>query len=392
MSTNGYTRHPAKNAKIWLWIIGWILIFPLPLTILLRRNRSIPKTPKKILIILTWLVYFSLAVFCSEDDKSSKNTARQIPQKTESRASETTPTATPKTTLTEVVKELKIKGDRNISIKEEEMFSEGVLEIKGNLSAEDISFVSGNTEIASVEIMPGASGNMLSYKIIGHQSGETDIHAETKDGSVKSENVHITVRATVKTIDVEVGKTELVLGETIQASANALPDNAEDRTITWSSSDSNIATVNASGLITAIEEGSATITASSPNGTSNSFDVTVDGTQAMMRVTYTNRRTDDVHIGDQWSYNITINNNRIDNPMCINAGEEILFSAVITEDDTNPDVGSASTSYVVTEDDIRRGFAVSLELDVTENGGRNSGQSAHFVVTYTFTPMLSANK
>lgn len=63
-----------------------------------------------------------------------------------------------------------------------------------------------------------------------------------------------------------------------------------------------------------------------------------------------------------------------------------------SDDDTNPDVGSASTSYIVPEDDIRQGFSVSMELDVTENGGRNSGQSAHFVVTYTFTPMLSANK
>ena len=266
------------------------------------------------------------------------------------------------------------------------------MEIKGNLSTEDITFVSGNTEIASVEIEPEGSGNTLSYKITGHQSGETDIHAETKDGSVKSESVHITVRAIVKTIDVKVGKTDLVIGETIQASANALPDNAEERTITWSTSDSNIATVNADGLITAIEGGTATIRASSPNGTSNSFDIAVDGTQAMMKVSDTKHRTDDVNIGDQWSYDIKINGEYTKSPMCVRAGEEISFSAVMTEDDTNPDIGSTSTSYIVTEDDIKQGFSVSMELDVTENGGRNSGQSAHFVVTYTFTPMLSANK
>ena len=39
----------------------------------------------------------------------------------------------------------------------------------------------------------------------------------------------------------------------------------------------------------------------------------------------------------------------------------------------------------VTKDDIQHGFTITMDLYVKENGGRNSGKSAHFTVTYTFT-------
>jgi hypothetical protein len=48
-------------------------------------------------------------------------------------------------------------------------------------------------------------------------------------------------------------------------------------------------------------------------------------------------------------------------------------------------VGEASSAYTVTEEDLQNGFDIVMDLYVTENGGRNSGKSAHFVVTYSFS-------
>lgn len=48
---------------------------------------------------------------------------------------------------------------------------------------------------------------------------------------------------------------------TVQLSVEVLPPNATNKTVTWSSSDEDVATVNASGLVTAVAEGTARITA-----------------------------------------------------------------------------------------------------------------------------------
>lgn len=48
--------------------------------------------------------------------------------------------------------------------------------------------------------------------------------------------------------------------------AAAEPDNATDKTVTWTSSDPAVATVDANGKVTAVAAGSATITATTADG------------------------------------------------------------------------------------------------------------------------------
>lgn len=105
-----------------------------------------------------------------------------------------------------------------------------------------------------------------------------------------------------------------------------------------------------------------------------------------MKLTIGHPREDDVNIGDEWSYDIQLNGECATNAVGLAAGDKISFFAEITESDDNPDVGSASASHTVTEEDIANGFEVKMDVYVKENGGKNSGQKAHFVVTYTFSP------
>ena len=81
-----------------------------------------------------------------------------------------------------------------------------------------------------------------------------------------------------------------------------------------------------------------------------------------------------------------INGERAKGEMEVAVGDNISFSARMEEEDTKPDIGSESASHTVTKEDIMNGFSTSLEVVVTENGGRNKGKSAHFVVTYKFVP------
>ena len=46
-----------KRHLLW-WILGWIFIFPLPLTILLVRNKKMSAAARFIIIAAAWVIYF----------------------------------------------------------------------------------------------------------------------------------------------------------------------------------------------------------------------------------------------------------------------------------------------------------------------------------------------
>jgi len=59
---------------------------------------------------------------------------------------------------------------------------------------------------------------------------------------------------------------DLTEGDTHQLSATVLPVDASDRSVSWSSSETSVATVNPGGLVTAVSAGTATITVTSVDG------------------------------------------------------------------------------------------------------------------------------
>ena len=73
-----------------------------------------------------------------------------------------------------------------------------------------------------------------------------------------------------ETLNLEVGKTG-------KLSATVLPASAADKSITWSSSNTDVASVSSSGTVTAKKAGTAVITATAVNGKNASCTVTVTG-------------------------------------------------------------------------------------------------------------------
>jgi hypothetical protein len=68
---------------------------------------------------------------------------------------------------------------------------------------------------------------------------------------------------------------QVPIGETTQLYPSVTPTNASIKTLTWTSSNTAIASVDADGLITAVSEGSVTITATATDGSNVSSPVTV---------------------------------------------------------------------------------------------------------------------
>lgn len=104
-------------------------------------------------------------------------------------------------------------------------------------------------------------------KITGLKLGEATITASHNEisGSCK-----VFVKAiTVKEIILSESEISISQGAKIQLTATAKPENADDKTIIWSSSDNSIVTVNEEGEVTAVKEGTAVVTAQCGNATAD---------------------------------------------------------------------------------------------------------------------------
>ncbi|WP_051624049.1 Ig-like domain-containing protein [Clostridium akagii] len=84
--------------------------------------------------------------------------------------------------------------------------------------------------------------------------------------------------STVMSTGISLDKTSLDMktGDTSNLTAIVAPDNSTNKIVKWTSSDPSIATVDANGKITAVKEGSATITASTQDGSNKTATCTVN--------------------------------------------------------------------------------------------------------------------
>ena len=89
----------------------------------------------------------------------------------------------------------------------------------------------------------------------------------TKADVTKTATYEITVNDVAVTgITLNKEAVQLKVGKTTKLTATVEPDNATDKTVVWSSGDETVATVSEDGTVTAVAEGTATITAGTPDG------------------------------------------------------------------------------------------------------------------------------
>jgi len=115
-----------------------------------------------------------------------------------------------------------------------------------------VTWTSSDASIASVD----ANGKVTAVK-----DGSATITAKAGE---KTATCAVTVSKNIVAVtSVTLNKTELTLteGDSETLAATVKPDDATDRTVTWSTSDATVATVDNNGKVSAVKEGSATITA-----------------------------------------------------------------------------------------------------------------------------------
>lgn len=132
----------------------------------------------------------------------------------------------------------------------------------------------GAYKLSPVSIPAGTTILTLTYTVSEAGAGDTaiNINVDAEDSELSKnylEDIVATITGTLPPVAVSgvtLDKTSGTLneGETVTLTATVMPEDATDKTVTWASSNSNVATV-ANGVVTAVAPGTAVITATAGN-------------------------------------------------------------------------------------------------------------------------------
>jgi uncharacterized protein YjdB len=134
---------------------------------------------------------------------------------------------------------------------------------------QSVSWTSSNKNVATVS----SSGVVTAIA-----AGTANITVTTADGSMTST---CTVTVTVPVTGVKLSPTSLSLavGSTSGLTVTVSPSNATNQSVSWTSSNTSVATINSSGVVSAVASGSTAITVTTADGSKTATcAVTVSGT------------------------------------------------------------------------------------------------------------------
>ncbi|MDE7452256.1 MAG: Ig-like domain-containing protein, partial [Paramuribaculum sp.] len=203
--------------------------------------------------------------------------------------------------------------------------------------------------------------------------GKTIITATTSNDITVSCLVTVFKRIILaESISINLPETELTEGESVHLTAIVSPDDTDDKTVTWTSYNPAVATVNESGLITAIAPGKATIIATTVNGLTASCIVTV-----LKRI---------IH-----AESISINLPEAE----LSEGESVHLTATVSPDDTveRTVTWTSGDGIIATVDETGTVTAISTgETDITATTANGVSASCRISVKSSTTGIHEANR
>ena len=151
-----------------------------------------------------------------------------------------------------------------------------VIELEGlAIDQDDFTMARGKTDTLTVTATPEAA---LAGKTVTWSSTDNSVVNVDQEGNIEatgvgtatitasceefSDSVTITVNAPLTGITLNTQETSIKKGDTADLDVIYTPeDTTDDKTVTWTSSDDEIATVDENGVVTALKDGETTITA-----------------------------------------------------------------------------------------------------------------------------------
>ena len=167
---------------------------------------------------------------------------------------------------------------------------------KIEISSSSVTLEEGSTLTLSVTVSPADADNQdVAWKsdnegvvtvdnngvVTAVAPGTATVTVSTLDGSNLSTNCVITVVkpvVLVESITLDVTEATMNVGDTMMLTATVLPEDADNREVTWLSGNEDVVTVDNNGVVTAVAPGTATVTVSTLDGSnlSATCNITVE--------------------------------------------------------------------------------------------------------------------
>lgn len=171
------------------------------------------------------------------------------------------------------VSSITIDGEQTLTLKVNEVATLVATVLPDNATDKTIEWTSSDNDV--VEVARG--------RLLAHKAGDAVITATAKDG--QGAKATVTVKVIVEAESVEVsGAKHVAINGTVTLAATVAPENATDKTVTWTTDNDKIATVDKNGVLTGVAEGKVVVTATTANGKTANISVyvtkvAIDGTQ-----------------------------------------------------------------------------------------------------------------
>ena len=254
-----------------------------------------------------------------------------------------------------------------------------------NATNKNVSWKSSNTSVATV-----SNGNVTAVK-----AGTATITVTTEDGG-KTATCNVTVIAKVAGVSIDKSSATLLEGETITLTATINPSNATNKNVTWSSSNSSVASVS-NGVVTALKAGTTTITVTTEDGgkTATCYvtviakvsNISLNKTSASLTEGDTLTLTATITPSNATNKNVTWSSSNSSVASVSNGVVTALKAGTATITVTTEDGGKTATCSITVNEKIYPVSGISLNkstLTMCEN--------ENYTLTATITPSNATNK
>lgn len=194
-------------------------------------------------------------------------------------------------------------------------------------------------------------------------------NAVNKSNNTQSNNVSNTIVEKPTEVLVENVKIEnkddyqeLMEGESIKLNVVIYPENANNKNVTWSSSNTKIASVDSSGKVEAISEGEATITVKSNNSKTDNLKLIIKRKPILVEKMIIDNMVSTMNIGDELFLDVTCTPKNADNKeFIIKSGNTNIIEI---KDNKIKAVGTGNASIVIESKD--KNFTESFDILVVD--------------------------
>lgn len=247
-------------------------------------------------------------------------------------------------------------GEKTLKIGEEFTLSATV--VPADASNKNVIWSSSDNTVATV-----ANGVVKAVK-----AGQAEITAKTEDGGFEAKCT-ITVMQPVSSIVLNTSSIRIVVHRSYILEATVMPENATNKAVLWSSSNTGIARVDDSGKVTALSAGTCTITATTVDGgfTAQCTVKVLAGYVPPMQVYVSgiklNKTDMTLKIGARESLTAEVSPSNADNKLLVwsssNPSAASVSEGVVT--------ALSAGSTVITVRTVDGGFTASCKVTVPEN-------------------------